>query len=115
MLSMERGSFDIMWQPGALSNGPLGPPGAALIAAIDPDGLFTLLSKQIDSVAGSGLPEADRAAAVLTLSDQIRELERQEEGLISEAEEKDMIIQRRPQASPWAVLGVAELVGIQAA
>jgi hypothetical protein len=59
----------------------------------------------------------DLEAEVLRLDQQRAWRERQEEGLISEAEEKDVAIQRRPQASPWAVLAIAELVGggIQAA
>jgi len=56
----ERGQFEVRWMPGMLANGPLGPPAAALIAALFPEALQALLDKQIDEVPAAGLPEAAR-------------------------------------------------------
>jgi hypothetical protein len=105
-LVMERGEFRVEWPPGALqAAGTLGPAWAAGLAASNPAALLAMLTDQIDQIGVSGLLEAERPRQIQQLEDQISELERHEECLIAAAEEQEVIITRRPAASPWAVLG----------
>jgi hypothetical protein len=107
-LYVERGNFEVRFQPGALANGPLGPAAAALVAVTNPEGLTAVLEHAIDHLpAGTGISEADRPEKERALNIKLDQLERDEEVLISRANEDGADVLRRPEASCWAVLGVA--------
>ena len=55
-----------------------------------------------------GLPLAERPKKAAELDNQILELERQEEAIITQAETNGIRIARRPDADPRAVLGVED-------
>lgn len=54
----------------------------------------------------AGLPAAERAARVAELESKILRLEREEEAAIRDAEVAGVVIERRPDADPAAVLGL---------
>jgi hypothetical protein len=106
-LMAERGEFRIDWPPGSqMAMGTVGPGAAAIIAAINPDGLYALIEEQINRISGAGLASSERPKREAQLRARIADLERQEESIIEKADGDDWNISRRPQASPWIVLGV---------
>jgi hypothetical protein len=75
---------------------------AALTAWIDPDRLLQRLYAEIDASAPAGsLGDDEREARAAALAEARLDLERQEERLVD-----GTVIERRPDASPLAVLGV---------
>jgi hypothetical protein len=109
MLRTAAGSFAIDWHPG-VHGGPLAPASVAILAAVNPDGLYSLIEAEINKVNGSGLSSRERLGRQQQIEDRILQLERSEELLIEQANENGHDIGRRSAASPLAVLGV-KIVG----
>jgi hypothetical protein len=84
----------------------LGPAAAALLAALFPDALYSLLEAQIKALPNNGVAGVERGPRRDALEAQLEQLERDEESLIESAHEAGHDIGRRSDASPWAVLGV---------
>jgi hypothetical protein len=82
----------------------------AFLCWLDPEAMLDLLSKEIGNrpVPKLVLTPADRDRRMSELKELLLRLERSEEQLISQAEaEHDQFMERRPNADPMAVLGLA--------
>ena len=99
------GKFEIRWDRGAVPGYP-NPDGATvaarLFAALFPDKLFELLQNQIPDLPG--VTATERAAREAELQRQILQLEHEEEALITQAEASGVSVQRRSDASAYALL-----------
>lgn len=81
----------------------------ALLAWFDPATLTKRLLTEIEQQAQPGLrlSAEEKATRRAALADQIDNLERQEEAILETALSEGQVIERRAQASPAAILGVA--------
>jgi hypothetical protein len=103
------GGFSIDWHPGVYG-GPLAPASIAIMAAINPDGLYALLEAEINKVSGSGLSSNERPRRQQQIEDRILALERSEETLIEQAHDNGHDVARRPQCDSRAILSVKTAV-----
>jgi hypothetical protein len=108
-LFVQDGKFEVRWPPGATATiGTLAPgPLCAAVWAYGTTDLLERLNQAIDKISGCGLPELERPLREASLRDEVARLEFEEENLIAAADEAGHDFARRPEASPWAVLGVA--------
>jgi hypothetical protein len=113
-LNAGRGGFTVGFTP--IENAP-GYDVPSILAWLDSDTLLRRLEKEIDTLPDSklALSANDKVKRENELIAQIDELERSEEGLIELAAEQGYIIERRPNASPAAVLGVRSRAAVRAA
>jgi hypothetical protein len=80
----------------------------ALVAWFTKDKLIERIEKEIDAQNdGDGLSADDRKFKLMELAETKLALEREEESLITQADEKGIEIARRPDADPRAVLGLS--------
>jgi uncharacterized small protein (DUF1192 family) len=108
MLRTAQGRFEIEWHAGAFG-GPMAPASIAILAAINPDGLYALIDEQITATnSGSGLASGERPKKEAQLRARLHDLEAQEESIIDHEDDAadGVAIPRRPEADPWAVLAV---------
>jgi hypothetical protein len=103
------GGFALDWHPGVYG-GPMAPASIAILAALNPDGLYSLIEAGINKVSGSGLASGERPRRQQQIEDRILQLERSEETLIEQALENGHDVARRPQCSPLAILSIKTAV-----
>jgi hypothetical protein len=108
-LRIASGTFAIEWHPGVYG-GPLAPASIAIFAALNPDGLLSLIETEINKVSGSGLASSERPRRQQQIEDRILALERSEETLIEQAHEDGHDVARRPACSPLAILAIKTAV-----
>jgi hypothetical protein len=102
--------LSIVW-PGAQSSSPgyisehtCDP--LALLAALLPDRMLSLVMTEVERMANDPLPLAQRAPRVAALERELDELHRVEEVLVAAAIAAGQPVHRSPSAPPAAVLGV---------
>src|SRR5262249_44937126 len=78
----------------------------ALLAALFPDRMLTLVMGEVERMANDPLPVAQRAPRVAALERELDELHRAEEVLVADAIAAGHPVRRSPAAPPAAVLGV---------
>jgi len=78
----------------------------ALLAALFPDRMLTLVMGEVERMANDPLPVAQRAPRVAALERELDELHRVEEVLVADAIAAGHPVHRSPSAPPAAVLGV---------
>lgn len=115
-ITAHSGTFDISWQLGL--NTPisqmarlqeLGPvnPALATLAWLDTGTMIRRLEQEIDALPQhDGIASPDRPRALARITEHLLDLERSEEALVGAALEAGVNVQRRPDASPVAVLGL---------
>jgi hypothetical protein len=108
-LFVQDGKFEVRFGPGATATiGTLAPgPLCVAVWAFGATDILERLNQEIDQISGNGLPELERPLREASLRDEVARLEFEEEALISAADDAGVDFARRPEASPWAVLGVA--------
>jgi hypothetical protein len=77
-----------------------------LTAAVNPDGLLSLIEAEIVKIGGTGLSSGERPGREKELRGKLRSLERDEEALVEMALAAGFDVTRRPQAAAEAILGV---------
>lgn len=117
--SYDQGRINVQWpdaspygSPASVLTAPAGS-ASALVAALFPDQMFALLTRGLDDMPG--LSATERAHRIDELTQQISQLELQEEGLVEQAVAQGIEVFRRGSASPWAVLGIEQSWEAQAA
>ena len=78
----------------------------ALLAALFPDRMLSLVMGEVERMANDPLPVAQRAPRIAALERELDELHRVEEALVVAAIAADQSVHRSPSAPPAAVLGV---------
>src|SRR5262249_2340451 len=78
----------------------------ALLAALVPDRMFSLVMTEVERMANDPLPMAQRPARIAALGRELDELHRVEEALVAAAIAAGQPVHRAPSAPPAAVLGV---------
>jgi hypothetical protein len=78
----------------------------ALIAALFPDRMLSLVMTEVERMANDPLPVAQRPPRIALLERELDELHRVEETLVTVAIAAGQPVQRSPSAPPAAVLGV---------
>jgi hypothetical protein len=78
----------------------------ALLAALFPDRLLSLVMGEVERMANDPLPVAQRAPRIAALERELDELHRVEEALVAAAIAGGHPVHRSPSAPPAAVLGV---------
>jgi len=78
----------------------------ALLAALFPDRMLSLVMAEVECMANDPLPVAQRAPRVAALERELDELRRVEEALVAGAIAAGQPVHRSPSAPPAAVLGV---------
>jgi hypothetical protein len=78
----------------------------ALLAALFPDRMLSLVMTEVERMANDPLPVAQRPARIATLERELDELHRVEETLVASAIAVGEPVHRSPAAPPAAVLGV---------
>jgi hypothetical protein len=79
----------------------------ALVAALFPDRMLSLVMTEVERMANDPLPMAQRAPRVAALERELDELHRVEETLVADAIAVGEPMHRSPSAPPSAVLGVS--------
>lgn len=80
---------------------------AGFIAWLHKDALIAALNREIDAIdTGAGISDEQRAQKEFEIHSILLAMDHEEEGLIVDAEITGTAIERRPDASPMAVLGV---------
>jgi hypothetical protein len=109
-LSVDRGKLAISFRrPDALVRGDaLGATMTAdTLAWLHRDALIAALDREIDALGiVGGLTDAERASRTGELRAAILDIERMEESVIEAARGEGTVIARRPDASPFAILGI---------
>ncbi len=112
-IRVEGGKVALHWPDVQLYAGPnqafTAPSGSAskLLCALFPDQLEKLLTAGVADVPGA-ISSADRPGRMRDLEARIYGLEIAEERLVMMALDAGLEVQRRPEASPWAVLTTTE-------
>ena len=78
----------------------------SLIALLHPDEMVTALLAEIERMADTPLPRAERKRRIAALAAEVMSLHYVEEALVAAAIAIGEDVQRSPSASPQAVLGV---------
>jgi hypothetical protein len=78
----------------------------ALIAALFPDRMLSLVMTEVERMANDPLPVAQRPPRIAALERDLDELHRVEEVLVAAAIASGQPVHRSPSAPPAAVLGV---------
>jgi hypothetical protein len=78
----------------------------ALVAALFPDRMLSLVMTEVERMANDPLPLAQRAPRIGALERELDDLHRVEEALVAAALAAGEPVQRSPSAPPAAVLGV---------
>ena len=78
----------------------------ALLAALFPDRMLSLVMTEVERMANDPLPVAQRAPRIAALERELDELHRVEEALVAVAIAAGQPAHRSPSAPPAAVLGV---------
>ena len=78
----------------------------ALLAALFPDRMLSLVMAEVERMANDPLPVAERPRRIAALERELDELHRLEEVLVAAAIAAGHSVYRSPSASPAAVLGV---------
>jgi len=78
----------------------------ALLAALLPDRMLSLVMAEVERMANDPLPVAERAPRIAALERELDELHRVEEALVAVAIAAGQPVHRSPSAPPSAVLGV---------
>jgi hypothetical protein len=78
----------------------------ALVAALFPDRMLTLVMREVEQMANDPLPVAERPPRIAALERELDELQRVEEALVVVAIAAGSSVHRSPSAPPAAVLGV---------
>jgi hypothetical protein len=78
----------------------------ALIAALFPDRMLSLVMTEVERMANDPLPVAQRPLRIAALDRELDELHRVEEALVAAAIAAGQPVHRSPSAPPAAVLGV---------
>ena len=78
----------------------------ALLAALFPDCMLSLVMTEVERMANDPLPVAQRAPRIAALERELDELHRIEEALVAAATAVNQPVHRSPSAPPAAVLGV---------
>jgi hypothetical protein len=78
----------------------------ALLAALFPDRMLTLVMGEVERMANDPLPVAQRAPRIAVLERELDELHRVEEALVAAAIAAGQPVHRSPSAPPATVLGV---------
>jgi hypothetical protein len=125
-LSVDGGKVSIIWpdvsqfsqNPGGV---PVPPNGGAskLLCWLFRETMVKYFEQSIDQIEG-GISQDERRSRIAELEAKILDLEHQEESLVVEALNQGHEVHRRPNASPYALLGIeplppAELIHMQAA
>ncbi|GAB4371819.1 MAG: hypothetical protein Kow00114_32950 [Kiloniellaceae bacterium] len=95
---------------GTIATAIFAPDAPALLAALFPEEMWRLVERRIRAAAGGkdGIAAAERPRILARLRAELLRLERQEEAIIVQASASGLLIGRRPDADPRAVLGVEE-------
>jgi hypothetical protein len=78
----------------------------ALLAALFPDRMLSLVMGEVERMANDPLPVIERAPRVAALERELDKLHRVEEALIAAAIAAGQSVHRSPSAPPAAVLGI---------
>jgi hypothetical protein len=78
----------------------------ALLAALFPDRMLSLVMTEVERIANDPLPLAQRPGRVAALERELDELHRVEEALVAAALAAGSSVHRSPSAPPAAVLGI---------
>jgi hypothetical protein len=78
----------------------------ALLAALFPDRMLSLVMTEVERMANDPLPVAERPARIAALERELDDLHRVEEVLVAAAIAAGQPVHRSPSAPPAAVLGV---------
>jgi hypothetical protein len=110
-LRLDGGTVEVAWPDVALFSNP-GQPMAApnggaskLLCWLFQDQITAALTNGVDDVVG-GITKSERERRTAELNNTIRDLEHQEESLVTQALDAGLDVHRRPTASPFALLGL---------
>src|SRR5262245_51484683 len=78
----------------------------ALLAALFPDRMLSLVMAEVERMANAPLPVAQRAPRIAAVEHELGDLQRVEEALVAAAIAAGQSVHRSPSALPAAVLGV---------
>lgn len=111
-MSITHDGFDFRFERGSFT---LKPNITGILAWLDPEPLIRRLEQDVEAMPtpALALSQVQKAKRLTELSEQLDELERDEEALVEATLDQDQPATRRPDASPAAILGV--VVGKSAA